>query len=120
MAEILVVDDDHLVRNSLKDTLHSLDHHVVLASSGVSGLRTLRESRPDIIMVDFQMPPGINGIEFARIAKENFPDIPIILMTGNFGDPRLQGLTFIDRILYKPMKREEIRDTLSDLLSPRP
>ena len=81
-TRFLIVDDSDLVRQSLRTVLQANPEWEVSgeASNGADALEQFKDSRPNIVIVDFQMP-GINGIETARRMMEIAPAVPIVLFT---------------------------------------
>jgi DNA-binding response OmpR family regulator len=70
MQRILVIDDDKVVRELLKDFFETKDFEVVTASEGESGLNLLKEDKFDLLLLD-HMLPGIDGLDVLReIASE--------------------------------------------------
>jgi PAS domain S-box-containing protein len=80
-AKVLVIDDDEDVRAFLIVSLEGLGHDVIAAEGGEEGLARLRESRPDLALVDYAMP-NMHGAEVARAAREIAPGLPIVFVTG--------------------------------------
>ena len=78
-AKILVVDDEDRVLRLVEAMLIPEGYEVVLAHSGEEGLEKVRETSPDIILLDIMMP-GINGFEVLGIIRERF-NIPVIMLT---------------------------------------
>lgn len=81
MARILLVDDDDLVRQSLKLRLEAAGHDVVAAIHGGEGLEAFACGRFDLVISDIFMPE-VEGMEFIRAVRRLQPDVPIIVMTG--------------------------------------
>ncbi|HXN72866.1 MAG TPA: response regulator transcription factor [Candidatus Acidoferrales bacterium] len=81
-TRFLIVDDSDLVRQSLRTVLQANPEWEVSAeaANGSDAVERFKESHPNIVIVDFQMP-GINGIETARRMMEIAPAVPIILFT---------------------------------------
>ena len=86
--KILVVDDSITIRESIKKLLEP-DYEVTPAESGVSAIRTITLNRPDLILLDYEMPvvDGKQTLEMLRWEKA-FSDIPVIFLTGR-SDPEL-------------------------------
>ena len=82
--KILVVDDDEQVRNLIKKYLIDNSFSVVLTDNGSEGLLLVRESKPDIILVDAEMP-GLDGYAVCRVIKKEAASrqIPVIIMSGS-------------------------------------
>jgi len=78
----LIVDDSELVRRSLRTVLKGKAAWDVCgeAADGATAVEMVRELRPDLVILDFQMP-GMNGIDTARRIFEIAPGLPIILFT---------------------------------------
>ena len=79
---ILLVDDDHAVRNVTAALLADLGYQVVEASNGFAALSALeRDPQIDLLLADFAMP-GMNGAELARQARKRLPQLPVVFITG--------------------------------------
>ncbi|UCE22157.1 MAG: sigma-54-dependent Fis family transcriptional regulator [Candidatus Aminicenantes bacterium] len=81
-AEILVVDDESIVRESLHDWLDSVGYKVVTAESGEEALRIIQKKKIKIMLADLIMP-GINGIELMKKAREIVPMISTVIITAH-------------------------------------
>ena len=78
---ILIVEDEEVLRKILVDTLKSLGINVFEASNGLEALLLLKyNSDINIICTDINMPE-MNGIELIKILKKGFPNIPYIVMS---------------------------------------
>ena len=86
MIKVMIVDDQELIRQSLKIVLGvNSDMEVVcMTGDGDETLRKLREmrpeSRPDVILMDIRMPV-MDGVECTALIKKNYPDIKVIALT---------------------------------------
>lgn len=80
---ILVVDDDELQRKLIGHILGGEKYRLIYASGAIDALNVLRKVRPDLILLDIQMP-DIDGIETNRRLKSapRFASIPVIMITG--------------------------------------
>jgi two-component system response regulator (stage 0 sporulation protein F) len=81
VRRILVIDDDDLVRTTVRQMLEAKGFDVVIASDGHHALRILDDTRFDAILVDIFMP-GMDGLETIRAFRQRSPDIAIIAMSG--------------------------------------
>ncbi len=83
MAKILVVDDDEAILNVLKRYLRAEGYIVIVTNDGSEALLLARESRPDLILADAEMP-GLNGYSVCRLIKkeELMKSTPVIIMSG--------------------------------------
>jgi two-component system cell cycle response regulator CpdR len=85
MANILVVDDDCLVRTILKEVLRLHGHNVLEASDGDEALDIIDPNAlPDLIFMDYRMPRH-SGIDCARQVKALYPSLKIVLISGYAG-----------------------------------
>lgn len=86
--KILVVDDSMTIRRAMQDLL-SGDYAVSLAESGVSAIRTITLDRPDLVLLDYEMPvcDGKQTLEMLRY-EQSFADIPVVFLTGR-SDPEV-------------------------------
>jgi DNA-binding NarL/FixJ family response regulator len=89
-ARFLIVDDSKLVRQGLRAVLLANPNWEVCgeAADGLEGIEMFKESHPNLVIIDFQMP-GINGLETARRMLDIAPTIPIILFTQH-ASPQLE------------------------------
>src|SRR6185312_1356539 len=76
---ILVIDDEPQLRRAMKATLSSIGYAVVEVKTGEEALAVLDELRPDLILLDLNMP-GIGGLETCRSIRER-SDVPIIILS---------------------------------------
>jgi signal transduction histidine kinase/ActR/RegA family two-component response regulator len=120
---ILLIDDDPLVLNALRDTLESDGHTVTTASGGQQGILTFRADRPPqemftIVITDLGMP-YVGGRDVASAIKESSPFTPIILLTGWGQRLAADGELplHIDRMLSKPPTLDQLRSALIELTS---
>jgi len=77
---ILVVDDELIVRDSLKEWLADENFDVDTAESGAMALEKLSQQAFNLMLTDIKMP-GMNGVELLKKAKEILPDLPVLMMT---------------------------------------
>ncbi len=82
MANILVVDDERSIRNTLKEVLEYENHKVDLAIDGIEALEIITKSKYDIILCDIKMPK-MDGIEVLEKVHEMSPDATIIMISGH-------------------------------------
>ncbi len=117
---ILVVDDDRSVRDSLSRALGLDGYEVVTLASGGDALGHLAEHQPDVIVMDVGMP-GVDGLETCRLIRAKGDDVPILLLTARTGvTDRVAGLDAgADDYLMKPFALEELLARLRALLRRR-
>ena len=114
-ARILLVDDDHAVREVTSTTLRDLGYTVVEAGSGGAALDILtREPTIDLLIIDFAMP-GMSGAEVARQARAKRPTLPILFITGFADRAALAGVSET-HIVGKPFMNDELATKLRSVL----
>jgi signal transduction histidine kinase len=114
-ARILLVDDDHAVREVTSITLRDLGYTVVEAGSGGAALDILaREPTIDLLIIDFAMP-GMSGAEVARQARAKRPTLPILFITGFADRAALAGVSET-HIVGKPFVNDELATKLRTVL----
>ena len=77
---ILVVDDEFVVRDSLKEWLQEEGFSVDMAASGSEAIDQLNKQSYQLMLLDIKMP-GMDGVEVLQIARDNFANINVIMMT---------------------------------------
>ena len=82
---ILVVDDGITERTFMSKVLDKEGCRVITAADGPAGLEKAAAERPDLIILDFFMPPGMNGKEVCQRLKSNAATkgIPVVFLTGS-------------------------------------
>jgi two-component system response regulator MprA len=114
---VLVVDDDPGVRDSLRRSLTFEGYTVTTAGDGEQALASVTTNRPDIVVLDLQMPV-LGGLETCRRLREHGDDIPVLMLTARQGTrDRVTGLDAgADDYLPKPFALEELLARLRALL----
>ncbi len=81
LANILVIDDEEVMRDSCKQILSRQGHHIKLAEDGYQGLALLKEKSFDLVILDLKMP-GIDGMKVLEKIKESSPETAVVVITG--------------------------------------
>src|SRR3984957_15375909 len=115
---ILVVDDDVMIAEVTAALLEDLDHTVIVVNSAAEALELLRDRGDtiDLLLTDHAMP-GMTGIELAAKAREDRPELPIILASGYAEIPSGEGLGLFR--LAKPYRREELLAGVASVMAER-
>ena len=106
--KILVADDEAIIRMGLRTMLAELGHEVVLASNGREALEFVRTARPDLALLDIQMPLT-DGLEAARVIARKHP-MPILILTA-YGEQDLierAAQLPIQGYLVKPVNERDL------------
>jgi CheY-like chemotaxis protein len=115
--QVLVVDDDDLVRTSLKAILGTLGHDALAVDGGEEALATLAAGyRPDLMILDMNMP-GLGGAGTLSRLRALRPDLPVLLATGRVDELVLALVEASPQVvlLPKPFGLEELRKHLAPL-----
>jgi len=119
--EILVIDDDPLMRDLITDWLEGAGYHVLKATD-CSAACTALERHPALVVSDMWMP-GPCGAEAIRWMRGKHPGLQLIAVSGHFGSG--QGTSPQDavsagaaRALAKPLNRAELLGAVAELIGP--
>ena len=117
---ILVVDDDEMVRRALERALRPTGHRILTAASAPKALELLAENQIAAVISDYLMPE-MTGLDLMREVKHRFPGCVKIIITGFMPDRVAEALAGgeIDRFMTKPWENAELRQALADALSKR-
>jgi CheY-like chemotaxis protein len=111
--QVLLVEDDEMVAAGTLAMLEDLGHTTIGASSAKAALEILEVNNEiDIVVTDHAMP-GMNGSELARRIRDNWPELPVVLVTG-YADPP-NGFDPLLPRLSKPYKQQELSELISAL-----
>jgi len=80
MTEIMVVDDDQDLRESIAEVLRGAGFGVTVAPGGAAALEFLDRQQVDLVLLDLVMP-GMGGLEVMRHFREKMPRLPVIMLT---------------------------------------
>ncbi|HEV7768856.1 MAG TPA: response regulator [Thermoanaerobaculia bacterium] len=105
---ILVVDDEPQIAEIATDYLRLAGFEVLVAGDGVRALESVRERRPDLVVLDLGLPK-LDGLDVARAIRRE-SDLPIIMLTARVEeDDRLRGLEIgADDYITKPFSPREL------------
>jgi two-component system cell cycle response regulator CpdR len=127
MAAILLAEDDGSMRQYLKMALEKAGHAVWAVGDGASALDAIENDDFDLLLADIVMP-GIDGIELAHRARERYPDLLVMFITG-FAAVALRAQDEFDpdtRVLSKPFHLRDLVHEVDKVLrhwrerAPRP
>lgn len=117
--KILVVDDSMTIRQGMK-TLLSEEYDVALVSSGVAAIRAITLDRPDLVLLDYEMPvcDGKHVLEMLR-SDEEFVDIPVIFLTSRTDPESLKGVMSLKPAGYlsKYLKQADIKKRVDEFFA---
>lgn len=121
MANILVIDDEELIRRYIHSALEDSGHRLVMARNGLEAGRLARLHRFDVVIVDMIMPEK-EGIETIIDFRRTMPEAKIIAISGG---GRSQNLDFLQiarkvgasEVLRKPFVHKQIVDAIGHCLA---
>lgn len=79
---ILIVDDDPLILDILKHVIELERFNVLTTTSSENALEILKSQKVDALVSDVMMPGGMSGVDLLKISKTQYPDLPVIIITG--------------------------------------
>jgi CheY-like chemotaxis protein len=89
-VRLVLVDNDPDALDLLELDLSLEGHDIVgLAAQGDDAVAVVKETAPDLVVLDYRMPPGIDGLETARRLRRAAPDVRIVLYTNHVRDELL-------------------------------
>ncbi len=123
MSDVLVVDDDEIIRGMLAFLFESEGHTVEQAADGTEALDALRRHPPDCMVLDLMMP-GVDGLSVlhARQALDLAPDTRVIVLTAKSGteDAVWCWEAGADEFLTKPFDPDRLQRLVNDLVALSP
>ena len=119
MSVILIVEDNEKNMKLVRDVLQAKGYTTIEAVTGEEGVRIATERKPDLILMDIQLP-GINGIEALRVLRAN-PEtaaIPAVAVTASVMQQDRKHITEagFDGYLGKPLNLKEFLETVRAML----
>jgi DNA-binding response OmpR family regulator len=119
MARILIVDDQPDIRQTTAMALEQGGHRPITASNGLEGLERARAERPDLILMDIEMP-RMDGWEALRLLRldETTRDIPVAMFTILFDlREKVRALKYgAQDYISKPFSLDELLDRIDRIL----
>ena len=119
MSTVLIVEDNEKNMKLARDILHAKGYATLEAVNGLDGVQMALHHKPDLVLMDIQLP-GINGIEaFSRIrADPSTAAIPVVAFTASVtaNDRSRIGDAGFDAFLSKPINLKEFVETVRRML----
>jgi CheY-like chemotaxis protein len=121
--DILIIDDDPIMREALAELLEDEGYGVRKAADGSAGLAAVRFAAPALVITDIHMPETNGAMVIAKL-KEQYPDVPVIAISGLFNcghgmDADAAIALGAARALGKPFKCAELLRAVNDVLGSR-
>ena len=122
---LLTIEDEAIVRRSIRDFFEDSGFEVLEAGEAESGLSLFREKRPEVVLVDLRMP-GISGLEVIDALVEEAPETPVVVLSGagviadamdairrgawDFVAKPITDMTQLEHVIRKAMERARLRE----------
>lgn len=123
-GNILIVDDDPDLRDLLDQFLTGEGHKTTTASDAKAAMAMIVEKsvKPDVMLIDYNLPGGVNGVQLATMAKEMLGrPVPVAILTGDISTTTLSEVAAQDYVqLNKPMRLDVLKEAIEQLLTPKP
>ena len=123
-GSILIIEDDPEVREHLELFVRDEGYEAATAVDGAAALELVarREVRPDLVLADYNLPNGMNGILVCqKLRQELSRQIPFIILTGDISTKALRDITLNDCVQFnKPVKLRELTRAIEKLLAKPP
>lgn len=117
MKRILIVDDEENIRLLYKEEFAEEGYEVAVAASAEEAMVQIEAQRPDLITLDIRMP-GIDGIEFLRLLREQDRDLPVIIVTA-YGEYKQDFSVWAsDAYVVKSADMDELKAMVRKVLPP--
>ena len=112
---ILVVDDDPQVRESLRKVLQAEGYEVMLAADGQQGFDQSESKHIDLLLLDLNLPAKSGWDLFERFSSTN-PLLPIVIITGRHNQYKLAAAAGVGALMEKPLDVSLLLQTIAALL----
>jgi len=112
MAAILIVDDDDVIRDTLNELL-SEKYLCQTAETAEEALARLKADHFDVVLTDISMP-GLSGLELLGQVRQQYPNTPVIIISGISDQEHAQGLMKLGAFDYllKPFRLEVVEKSV--------
>jgi len=113
--KVLIVDDNDLMRTLLRGVLRGENYDIIGdAKNGAVSLELIAKSKPDIVFMDVVMPQ-MDGLEALQRIKELYPEIVVIMITGNPSKENVEESirNGANGFIIKPFNTARVLDTLN-------
>lgn len=115
---IVILEDESIIALMLKKFLISQNHCITgVTKDGATTVELVKNSKPDLVIMDVHIKGNINGIETYKIIRE-FCDVPAIFLTGNSSEiVNIEKINQNSYVLEKPVSLAELKRTIDKIFS---
>ena len=112
MLRIFLVEDESIIRETLRDTVPWEQYGYIFsgeAGDGEMALPLIRQTKPDVLITDIRMP-FMDGLALSELVSQEFPDMKIVIISGHddFEYARQAIHIGVDRYLLKPITKKAL------------
>lgn len=118
-TKLLIIDDDAHLRESLAEVLEMEGYECLQAGAAKDGIETALKHRPDVVIMDIQLPDS-SGFQICQTLRKGSREVILIMMTGRFlsAEEKTQGFQLgADEYITKPFDLQELSVRIRQLLS---
>jgi CheY-like chemotaxis protein len=116
---VLVVDDEPEILKAMQDLLSGIGYRSVLAACGADALNVYRTEKPDVVLMDINMP-GMDGLDCSAEISKEYPDAKIAILSGYELDKEQMVDLFENNVIHgyltKPVEMAELSAMVDKLL----
>jgi DNA-binding response OmpR family regulator len=111
-VDVLLVEDDELIRDILGEALHEAGLDTVRSSTAEHALELMGGDAPRVMVTDINLGAGMDGLALGRAARLRFPELPIVYISGRYAE--VNGLQTGERFLPKPFPASALLRTIAE------
>jgi len=120
---VLIIDDDEGIRRLFGRILSAADFRTSFAEDGLRGLAMIRQSPPDLVLVDINMPElgGLDVVRAYRFIDPEAAEVPVIMLSADVTPDAIKDCreAGVDAFLPKPIEARRLLDEIAALLAKR-
>jgi len=121
LAQVLVVDDNAVMRTVMRVALEKAGHKVSMAEDGERALKAAADGSFDLVITDIQMPK-MDGVDLVQQLRKARPQAKVLVISGRVEGAELQGMTSSKTLgasgsLEKPFTADRLVSKVAELLS---
>lgn len=116
--KILVVEDEGIIALDIKLRLEEIGYQVETVSSGEMALKTIKDNDFDVILMDISLSGKLDGIETAKLIKNEHSDILVVFVTGNphLGEDEKNKVIKPCKYISKPLEKTELEEVIGNYI----
>ena len=121
MAKVIIIDDEASILDLMSKFTRGLGHEVIACQTGTAGIAAVRESKPELVLVDLNIG-DISGLEIIKLCQSEFPETAVIMVTGHGSvDTAVEAMRLgaFDYIT-KPFELPDLKKTIMLALGGKP